>query len=629
MAEEVDFRTIFARSATKVVLMTSGQLQPGQVGYATDTNEIIYRKRMNAPVNPGGYVIWSVPVAPTWASINDKPSTFTPSPHEHPWREINDKPAEYPPEYHTHSIEEVALLADHISALLLALEQKVNAENGTAKGLSVLDSLMVSQTKEDSSTNIVEVMLGDVGPQLRFQAIYQTEEIPQFARFFFGLRRDGSVYFVPEVSAGVGMGYTLPFVLGPGELILATTDDVQQIAQGIVSDHVANHDNPHAVTKSQVGLGNVDNTSDANKPVSTAQAASMNSALALKLDISAANTALAGKLSTTLKGVANGLAELDSSGKVPSSQLPSFVDDVLEYLSLAGFPVTGESGKIYIAIDTGKTYRWSGSTYAEISASLALGETLTTAYRGDRGKTAYDHSQLAGNPHGTTKAHVGLGSVDNTSDADKPISTAAQNAFDAKEYLHPRLAINSNTDWNDLAAQGDAVASVVSVAGPNGPAAGYGYGTMMQFMRASSRYLVQMFIPDTSDGSTSEVLWVRTKFDTADPWRSWKSVRSFTASEAAYSKKPSTISRTSTSAYTMPNGRNQHFIYSSTGGSTWTLPQSSSNSANDRFTIFNLSGGTITFSYTGAGSMLTGSKTSLPVGSHCHGVWDGSSWIVL
>lgn len=92
-------------------------------------------------------------------------------------------------------------------------------------------------------------------------------------------------------------------------------------------------------------------------------------------------------------GVAGGVAELDSNGKVPSSQLPSYVDDVEEYANISTFPATGESGKIYIALDTNKTYRWTGSVYVEISPSLALGETSSTAYRGDRGKIAYDHSQ--------------------------------------------------------------------------------------------------------------------------------------------------------------------------------------------------------------------------------------------
>ena len=92
-------------------------------------------------------------------------------------------------------------------------------------------------------------------------------------------------------------------------------------------------------------------------------------------------------------GVAGGVAELDANGKVPSAQLPSYVDDVVEYASISAFPATGESGKIYIALDTNKTYRWTGSVYVEISPSLALGETSSTAYRGDRGKIAYDHSQ--------------------------------------------------------------------------------------------------------------------------------------------------------------------------------------------------------------------------------------------
>jgi hypothetical protein len=126
-----------------------------------------------------------------------------------------------------------------------------------------------------------------------------------------------------------------------------------------------------------------------------------------------------GAIPSTDKGTNGGVAELDANGKVPSSQLPSYVDDVLSYSSQSAFPATGETGKIYIAEDTNKTYRWSGSAYAEISASLALGETSSTAYRGDRGKTAYDHSQTTGNPHGTTASDVGLGNVPNVSTNDQ------------------------------------------------------------------------------------------------------------------------------------------------------------------------------------------------------------------
>lgn len=109
--------------------------------------------------------------------------------------------------------------------------------------------------------------------------------------------------------------------------------------------------------------------------------------------LSALQSAGSAFIPTSQKGSANGVAELDANGLVPSSQLPSYVDDVLEYASVSAFPSTGETGKIYVALDTNKTYRWSGSEYVEISASLALGETSSTAYRGDRGKTAYDHSQ--------------------------------------------------------------------------------------------------------------------------------------------------------------------------------------------------------------------------------------------
>lgn len=86
------------------------------------------------------------------------------------------------------------------------------------------------------------------------------------------------------------------------------------------------------------------------------------------------------------KGQPGGLAELDSTGKVPAAQLPSYVDDVLEYSTKAQFPQTGETGKIYVAKDTNLTYRWTGTQYLEISQSLALGETPSTAYPGDKGK---------------------------------------------------------------------------------------------------------------------------------------------------------------------------------------------------------------------------------------------------
>ena len=113
------------------------------------------------------------------------------------------------------------------------------------------------------------------------------------------------------------------------------------------------------------------------------------------------NNLLGDKLDASLKGAANGLAELDENGKVPSSQLPAYVDDVIEGYYYNGkfykeaahtTEITGETGKIYVDLPTNKTYRWGGSAYAEISSSLALGETSSTAYYGDKGKVAYDHA---------------------------------------------------------------------------------------------------------------------------------------------------------------------------------------------------------------------------------------------
>ena len=184
---------------------------------------------------------------------------------------------------------------------------------------------------------------------------------------------------------------------------------------------------------------------------------------------------LSNKINTSLKGASNGVAELDSTGKVPSSQLPSYVDDVLEYNSLSNFPTTGETGKIYVAKDTNKTYRWSGTAYVEISPTLALGETSSTAYRGDRGKTAYDHSQSTHartdatavtssstngnikingtettvythpgsgtNPHGTTKSDVGLGNVGNF----KAVSTIASQGLTDTEKSNARANIGAGT----------------------------------------------------------------------------------------------------------------------------------------------------------------------------------------
>lgn len=154
-----------------------------------------------------------------------------------------------------------------------------------------------------------------------------------------------------------------------------------------------------------------------------------------------------GAIPTSQKGTANGVASLDANGKLQSSQLPGSVDEIIEgYLNGGKFykesshttAINGESGKIYVDLTTNKTYRWSGSAFVEISASLALGETSSTAYQGDRGKAAYDHSQLtSGNPHNVTKSDVGLNNVTNDRQV-KGLASGATNghvvAFGADGY---------------------------------------------------------------------------------------------------------------------------------------------------------------------------------------------------
>ena len=174
------------------------------------------------------------------------------------------------------------------------------------------------------------------------------------------------------------------------------------------------------------------------------------------------DTKLSEKIDSSIKGVANGVAELDSNGKVLTAQLPSYVDDVLEYSGISDFPTEGETGKIYVDTTTNKTYRWSGSTYIEISESIALGETSSTAYRGDRGKIAYDHSQ---SPHAPSDAEANVQSdwneTDTTSDAyilNKPASLPANggnaDTLDGKhadDFIPVTIGLNFNSSAKDYA----------------------------------------------------------------------------------------------------------------------------------------------------------------------------------
>lgn len=129
-----------------------------------------------------------------------------------------------------------------------------------------------------------------------------------------------------------------------------TENDVIEL--GTLTEHRIDRNNPHNVTKAQVGLGNVTNDAQVKR---------------------------------SEMGQPDGVALLNSDGKIPSSYLPSYVSDIITADSYAKLPATGEEDKIYVTKDTNLTYRWSGTSYVEISPSLALGETSTTAYAGNKG----------------------------------------------------------------------------------------------------------------------------------------------------------------------------------------------------------------------------------------------------
>lgn len=179
--------------------------------------------------------------------------------------------------------------------------------------------------------------------------------------------------FETELS---GAAHNVPY----SPAVLAKTNAIE----ASVSAHIGNTANPHKVTKAQIGLANVENKSSTQ----------------IRSELTKENVTNAlgyTPIDESRIGAANGVASLDASGHIPASQIPGGFDNIEEYDNLAAFPTTGEEGKIYVAKDTNLTYRWTGSQYVEISPSLALGETATTAYRGDRGKVAYDHSQVSGN----------------------------------------------------------------------------------------------------------------------------------------------------------------------------------------------------------------------------------------
>lgn len=257
---------------------------------------------------------------------------------------------------------------------------------------------------------------------------------------------------VPNVDASARSAHT-------GTQLSSTISDFTATASAAAPvQSVAGRIGAVSLAKTDVGLENVDNTSDANKPISTAVQTALDGKQAT-LGYTAENVAN--------KGQVNGYAGLDNAGKVPSAQLPSYVDDVIEAANLAGFPGTGEAGKIYVALDTGKIYRWSGSAYVEISPSPgstdSVPEGSTNLYHTTaRASAAAPVQSVAGRTGAVTlaKGDVGLSNVDNTADASKSFTasqisnstTVGRNVLTAADQAAARSAIGVGAGTGDLVA---------------------------------------------------------------------------------------------------------------------------------------------------------------------------------
>ena len=151
----------------------------------------------------------------------------------------------------------------------------------------------------------------------------------------------------------------------------------------------------------------------------------------------------ASKPSYSIGEISGNLPVARLSGVINSANLPSYVDDVLEFDSFAKFPTKGESGKIYTALDTNKIYRWGGTKYVVISDTITLGTTHGTAGYGDESRAAYNHSTTTGNPHKTTKTDLGLGNVENKSSATIRGELTKANVTAALGYTPPTSDTNT------------------------------------------------------------------------------------------------------------------------------------------------------------------------------------------
>lgn len=275
---------------------------------------------------------------------------------------------------------------------------------------------------------------------------------------------------------------------------------------GDLQDHITDYDNPHKVTKAQVGLENVDNTSDADKPVSTAQATAIQDAI--DAEVTARNAAITTATlglatSATVTSLTNKVTAIE--GKIPEAASTenkladkAFVNSSINNMASfyitydaagAAFPTRADLINATAYYNQGKERTPTRNDYAIVTADETK-NNATTRYMFDGTQWAFqwvinnapftqgqvdainsgitasavtefsDHVDDENNPHNVTKAQVGLENVDNTADLDKPISTATQTALNAKA---DKATTYTKTDVDGLL---DDKQDIITVEGP-------------------------------------------------------------------------------------------------------------------------------------------------------------------
>lgn len=258
-----------------------------------------------------------------------------------------------------------------------ALLTKASAEDGTATTANTISAQVLKEAIQYHAPTVTNIV-GNAGTATKLQT----------PRTINGISFDGSQDILLPVSGNYSLPTASDSVLGG-----------IKVGSGL------------AISNSVLSVGTLNQSTTGNAATASKLQAARTISLTGNVTGStsfdgSANVSLT--TSITGLGAANGIATLDSSGQVPSTQLPSYVDDILEYANLASFPTTGETGKIYIETTGNTTYRWGGTAYVKITS----GDVSTVA--GKSGVVTL------------TKADVGLANVDNTTDSSKSVASAAK-----------------------------------------------------------------------------------------------------------------------------------------------------------------------------------------------------------